>query len=169
MFNQYRAKELAEVGTIGNTAKLKVMGDDGSSKWLTITTTELERILAVLEPADYVQAVDSELRVKLPDLVDAYNWSELELTEDGLQINRSHDGLTAKTYNVIEARKHAWKVMETGDETRRTLGRIYLETLDSGLPIFEIELAGQPFGAFESLKSAVKAVINNVHGFYAED
>jgi hypothetical protein len=67
MFNSYRAKELAEVPAIANL-KLKVIGEGGESHWLTITSTELERIVAVLEPEDYRQAVPEKLRVKLPEI-----------------------------------------------------------------------------------------------------
>lgn len=52
MFSTYRANELAEIPAIG-TLKLKVVGDGGESKWLTITPSELEKIIAVLEPEDY--------------------------------------------------------------------------------------------------------------------
>lgn len=65
MFDSYRAKELSEVETI-STLKFKVIGQNGSeSKWLTITATELEKIIAVLEPEDYKKWVPEELRVKL--------------------------------------------------------------------------------------------------------
>lgn len=57
MFKEFRSKELAEVPTIGNSYKLKVTGTGGESKWLTITDTELEKIIAVLEPEDYAQAL----------------------------------------------------------------------------------------------------------------
>lgn len=67
MFNSYRAQELSEVPAI-STLKLKVIGEGGESKWLTITSTELERIIAVLEPEDYRQAVPAEVRVKLPEI-----------------------------------------------------------------------------------------------------
>ncbi|UDL16709.1 hypothetical protein SEA_ATUIN_316 [Arthrobacter phage Atuin] len=67
MFDSFRAKELVEVPAI-STLKLKVIGEGGESKWLTITSTELERIVAVLEPEDYKQAVPAHLRVTLPDL-----------------------------------------------------------------------------------------------------
>lgn len=52
MFETYRANELAEVPAIG-TLKLKVRGDGGETKWLTITPTELEKIIKALEPEDY--------------------------------------------------------------------------------------------------------------------
>lgn len=56
-FKSYRGKELAEVATVG-TYRLKLMGSDGSeSKWLTITSSELERIIKALEPEDYAQAL----------------------------------------------------------------------------------------------------------------
>jgi hypothetical protein len=65
MFDSYRAKELSEVETI-SALKFKVIGQNGSeSKWLTITATELEKIIAVLEPEDYKKWVPEELRVKL--------------------------------------------------------------------------------------------------------
>jgi hypothetical protein len=67
MFKTYRANELSEVPAI-STLKLKVIGEGGESKWLTITSTELERIIAVLEPEDYREAVPAEVRVKLPDI-----------------------------------------------------------------------------------------------------
>ena len=69
MFDSYRAKELSEVETLGNHARLKVMGDNGSeTKWLTISITELEKIIAVLEPEDYKKDVPTAIRVTLPDL-----------------------------------------------------------------------------------------------------
>lgn len=58
MFNSYRAKELADVPTV-STLKLKVMGDGGETKWLTISSTELEKIIAVLEPEDYANVMDA--------------------------------------------------------------------------------------------------------------
>lgn len=58
MFNTYRANELAEIPAIG-TLKLKVVGDGGESKWLTITPTELEKIIAVLEPEDYARVMST--------------------------------------------------------------------------------------------------------------
>ena len=67
MFKTYRANELAEVPAI-STLKLKVIGEGGESKWLTITSTELERIIAVLEPEDYRETVPAEVRVKLPEI-----------------------------------------------------------------------------------------------------
>ena len=67
-FKSYRAQELTEVPLIGNYYKMKVIGTNGESKWLTITSTELEKIVAVLEPEDYIQAVPAEIRVQLPDL-----------------------------------------------------------------------------------------------------
>lgn len=66
-FKSYRAQELTEVATIG-TYKLKVIGVNSESKWLTITSTELEKIVAVLEPEDYMEAVPVENRVQLPYL-----------------------------------------------------------------------------------------------------
>lgn len=69
MFDSYRAKELSEVESIG-TFQLKVSGrgEDGtSSKWLTISSNELEMIIAVLEPVDYVDTVEAGIRVKLPN------------------------------------------------------------------------------------------------------
>lgn len=56
MFKSYRAKELAEVPAI-STLKLKVIGEGGETKWLAISSTELEKIIAVLEPADYAQVM----------------------------------------------------------------------------------------------------------------
>jgi hypothetical protein len=56
MFDSYRAKELSEVPAIGSL-KLKVKGDGGETKWLTITPTELERIIAALEPEDYARTM----------------------------------------------------------------------------------------------------------------
>lgn len=56
MFNSYRAKELTEVPAV-STLKLKVMGEGGETKWLTISSTELEKIIAVLEPEDYAQVM----------------------------------------------------------------------------------------------------------------
>jgi hypothetical protein len=57
-FQTYRAKELAEIPTVG-TYRLKVIGSEGvESKWLSITSTELERIIKALEPEDYAQALD---------------------------------------------------------------------------------------------------------------
>lgn len=67
-FKSYRAKELTEVPIVGNTYKMKVIGTNGESKWLTITATELERIVAVLEPEDYRQAVPAEVRITLPKM-----------------------------------------------------------------------------------------------------
>lgn len=58
LFNTYRANELADVPAIG-TLKLKVIGDGGESKWLTITPTELERVIAALEPEDYARTMHS--------------------------------------------------------------------------------------------------------------
>lgn len=56
-FKSYRGKELAGVATVG-TYRLKLMGSDGSeSKWLTITSNELERVIKALEPEDYAQAL----------------------------------------------------------------------------------------------------------------
>lgn len=55
-FQTYRGQELAGIGYI-STLKLKVIGTDGESKWLTITGNELEKIIAVLEPEDYAQAI----------------------------------------------------------------------------------------------------------------
>lgn len=55
LFKTYRAQELGSVGYI-STLKLKVMGTDGETKWLTISGNELEKIIAVLEPEDYAQA-----------------------------------------------------------------------------------------------------------------
>lgn len=56
IFKTYRANELAEVPAIG-TLKLKVIGDGGESKWLTITPSELERVIAALEPDDYARTM----------------------------------------------------------------------------------------------------------------
>lgn len=68
-FNNYRADELAEVEAVGNTYRLKVMGDgDSASKWLTITGTELEKIIALLEPEAYKAKMEPATRVSLPDL-----------------------------------------------------------------------------------------------------
>ena len=67
MFDSYRAQELSEVPAI-STLKLKVIGEGGESKWLTITSTELEKIIAVLEPEDYVKHVPAEVRVLLPEI-----------------------------------------------------------------------------------------------------
>jgi len=59
LFGTYRANELAEVPAIG-TLKLKVTGANGAeSKWLTITPTELEKIIEVLEPEDYRRTMGS--------------------------------------------------------------------------------------------------------------
>lgn len=54
-FQTYRAQELGNVGYISQV-KLKVMGTDGETKWLSISGNELEKIIAVLEPEDYAQA-----------------------------------------------------------------------------------------------------------------
>lgn len=56
MFNSYRAKELAEVPAV-STLKLKVIGEGGETKWLSISSNELEKIIAVLEPEDYAQVM----------------------------------------------------------------------------------------------------------------
>lgn len=56
MFKSYRAKELADVPAI-STLKLKVIGEGGETKWLTISSTELEKIIAVLEPEDYANVM----------------------------------------------------------------------------------------------------------------
>jgi hypothetical protein len=64
MFKTYRANELSEVPAIA-TLKLKVIGEGGESKWLTITPSELEKIIAVLEPEDYRETVPAEIRVSL--------------------------------------------------------------------------------------------------------
>lgn len=70
-FNNYRADELAEVSAKGNTYRLKVTGDDESqTKWLTVTGTELERIIAVLEPEAYKAKMDPLTRIDLPNLQD---------------------------------------------------------------------------------------------------
>jgi hypothetical protein len=72
MFDSYRAKELSEVESVG-TFQLKVSGrgkDGTASEWLTITSYELEMIIAVLEPVDYVDTVEAGIRVKLPDFED---------------------------------------------------------------------------------------------------
>lgn len=58
MFNSYRAKELSEVPAV-STLKLKVIGDGGETKWLTISSNELEKIIAVLEPEDYADVMDA--------------------------------------------------------------------------------------------------------------
>lgn len=70
MFTTYRAKELSEVESVG-TYRLKVRGSGEAgteSKWLTIQPSELEAIIAILEPEDYAQAVEPEIRVALPKL-----------------------------------------------------------------------------------------------------
>lgn len=61
MFETFRAKELAEVGVISPYGyKLKVVGDKPGeeSKWLRISASELEKIIAALEPEDYKQAME---------------------------------------------------------------------------------------------------------------
>jgi hypothetical protein len=72
IFKSYRARQLGRVGTIDDSPiKLKVIGHAGTeSKWLDITPTELEAIIAVLEPKDYESAVEPAIRVKLPDFGD---------------------------------------------------------------------------------------------------
>lgn len=72
IFKSYRARQLGRVGTVDDSPiKLKVIGHAGTeSKWLDITSTELEAIIAVLEPKDYESAVPSAIRVKLPDFGD---------------------------------------------------------------------------------------------------
>lgn len=67
IFKTFRAQELGGVGMI-STLKLKVLGPEGESKWLTITGNELEAIIAVLEPEDYRQATQGTTRVELPEL-----------------------------------------------------------------------------------------------------
>jgi len=68
-FENYRADELAEVSAKGNTYRLKVTGDgESASKWLTITGTELEQIIAVLEPEAYKAKMAPLTRITLPDL-----------------------------------------------------------------------------------------------------
>lgn len=57
MFETYRANQLAEVPAIG-MLMLKVKGANGAeSKWLAITPTELEKIIAALEPEDYARTM----------------------------------------------------------------------------------------------------------------
>lgn len=70
MFTTYRAKELAEVEAVGNYhLKVRGTGETGTeSRWIMITPSELEAIIAVLEPGDYIQAVEPEIRVSLPKL-----------------------------------------------------------------------------------------------------
>lgn len=60
LFDTYRAKELAEVQSVGNyRIRVSGMGEDGTfSKHLTITPTELEKIIEVLEPEDYRKATE---------------------------------------------------------------------------------------------------------------
>lgn len=70
-FENYRADQLANVEAKGNTYRLKVEGDGSSaSKWLTVTGTELERIIAVLEPEAYKAKMDPLTRIDLPNLKD---------------------------------------------------------------------------------------------------
>lgn len=58
-FTSYRGKMLANVGVIGDTYRMKVTGDDGETKWFNITSTELEKIIEVLEPEDYAAATEA--------------------------------------------------------------------------------------------------------------
>lgn len=58
-FTSYRGKMLAGVGVIGDTYRMKVTGDDGETKWFNITSTELEKIIEVLEPEDYAAATEA--------------------------------------------------------------------------------------------------------------
>lgn len=164
-FESYRAKELSEVATIGNTARLKVTGDAGTeTKHLRITTTELERIIALLEPKDYVQAIEPDNRVEFPEL-SFYNWDMLSAQSgtDDLLISRSDD--TAHwDYTVRMFRREAWKVKADS----RTLGRVYFE-LTRSLPVFQAEIEGQPVGCFDSLEHAVKFIINMVDGYGTEE
>lgn len=68
-FENYRADELADVEAKGNTYRLKVIGDgESQTKWLTITGTELEQIIAVLEPEAYKAKMEPLTRISLPDL-----------------------------------------------------------------------------------------------------
>lgn len=68
-FENYRADELAEVQAKGNTYRMKVTGDgDSASKWLTITGTELEQIIALLEPEAYKAKMEPLTRITFPDL-----------------------------------------------------------------------------------------------------
>jgi hypothetical protein len=68
-FNNYRADQLGNVEAVGNTYRMQVTGDGSSAtKWLNITGTELEKIIALLEPEAYKAAVDERTRVSFPDL-----------------------------------------------------------------------------------------------------
>jgi hypothetical protein len=67
MFKSYRAKELANVPAI-STMRLKVIGEGGETKWLAISSNELEKIIAVLEPKDYADVMRA---AGLPSILDS--------------------------------------------------------------------------------------------------